>query len=263
MRYPRPTRLEYTAAMLDLPRLWLSPGGEAVPWRAEGRQIYARVSWEELPPLLPCDGSFAWLAPLPAGINGMENGMWELRGEAAVRARLAALDTEARALGGALPADFIRFMTTPSLSRRVPSCTGCYFDLPSDDEDGEDNEDNEDNADDEAHADPDDQHDTPSYLLPVPGHPGNARLLRFMSELANQWYLLLEGDEPPRVAMGYLDPKNDFRMTDLAVCADSFETFIRRFWIENLLWFRHSAGEPIDGELRAYLDEARARLIGR
>ena len=53
--------------MLDLPRLWLSPGGEAVPWRAEGRQIYARVSWEELPPLLPCDGSFAWLPPLPAG----------------------------------------------------------------------------------------------------------------------------------------------------------------------------------------------------
>lgn len=150
--------------------------------------------------------------------------------------------------------------------RRVPSCTGCYFDLPSDgdeDEDEDEDEDNEDNADDEAHADPDDQHDTPSYLLPVPGHPGNARLLRFMSELANQWYLLLEGDAPPRVAMGYLDPKNDFRVTDLAVCADSFETFIRRFWIENLLWFRHSAGESIDGELRAYLDEARARLIGR
>lgn len=32
------------------------------------------------------------------------------------------------------------------------------------------------------------------------------------------------------------------------VCADSFETFIRRFWIENPLWSRHAAGEPIDGE---------------
>src|SRR5690349_13887179 len=123
--------------MLDLPRRWLSPGGEALPWRGEGRAIYARVSWEALPPLLPGDGSFAWLPPLPPGIEGMANAMWELEGEAKMRAHLAALDSEARALGGPLPAEFIRFMTTPSLSRQVPSCTGCYIDLRGDSEDDE------------------------------------------------------------------------------------------------------------------------------
>ncbi len=241
--------------MLDLPRRWLSPGGGALPWGSDGPGIgiYAQVPMEALPPLRPCDGSFAWLPPLSPGIKGMANAMWELEGEANVRAHLAALDSEARALGDPLPAEFVRFMTTPSLFGRVASCTGCYFDLLGD----SDSEDDDDVDDDDDDYDADDAART--VLVPVPGHPGNARLLCFMSELASRWYLLLDGTDPPRVVTGWIDPDDDDRLVDLAVCADSFETFIRRFWIENLLWFRHDAGEPATGELRAYLDEARMR----
>lgn len=230
--------------MLELPRLWLSPGGNALPWGGDAPGMYASVPWEALPPIGPCDGSFAWLLPLPPGIKGMDNAMWELEGEANVRAHLAALDTEARALGARLPAEFVRFMTTPSLFGRVLSCTGCYFDLRGDSDGGDDDDDGGGDA-------------GRTALVPISGHSGNARLVCFMSELARSWYLLLDGAEPPRVVTGWHNPDDGFHLVDLTVCADSFETFIRRFWIENLLWFRHHAGEPADGELRAYLDEAR------
>jgi hypothetical protein len=38
----------------------------------------------------------------------------------------------------------------------------------------------------------------------------------------------------------------------VTVCAPSFETFIKRFWIENALWDAVHRGERITGELLEY-----------
>jgi hypothetical protein len=218
--------------MRDLRRIWLSPAGEALPWKARG--MYAEVEPDALPPVAAGDGSFSWLSPLPAGVEGMASSLWELEGEEAVHARLRALDQEARALGHRLPRELVAFMTSPSLFGRVPSCTGCYFDLEA--EPAED-----------------------VVLPPSPGDPRSAFLVRFMtaSQSAARWYLLLDGAEPARVAVGYLDFDDDHRLVEPMICEDSLEAFVRRFRIENLLWYHHDRGEPVEGELRAYLEEAR------
>jgi hypothetical protein len=41
------------------------------------------------------------------------------------------------------------------------------------------------------------------------------------------------------------------------VCASSFDEFIRRFWIENALWYAAQGGGPVEGELLAYAEAAR------
>ncbi len=167
----------------------------------------------------------------------MDSGMWELEGEAAVRDHLADLDRRARALGSAVPPEFVRFMTTKSLFERVPSCTGCYFDLRGSTEEG-----------------------SPAKLYEIPGDTSNARLLLFMTELSRGWYLVLDGTTPPLVATAWDDPDNDYQITELQICAESFESFIHRFWIENMLWFHYDRGTAPEGELRTYLDEAKARV---
>jgi hypothetical protein len=45
---------------------------------------------------------------------------------------------------------------------------------------------------------------------------------------------------------------------DIEICAPTFEEFIKRFWIENTIWFAANKGKPLEGELRAYADAAKA-----
>jgi hypothetical protein len=45
---------------------------------------------------------------------------------------------------------------------------------------------------------------------------------------------------------------------DVFVCASSFDEFVRRFWIENTLWYAAQGGRPVVGELPAYAEAAHA-----
>lgn len=43
---------------------------------------------------------------------------------------------------------------------------------------------------------------------------------------------------------------------DLAMCAPSFESFMKRFWLENAPWFACSKGAPLSPKQKAYADAA-------
>jgi hypothetical protein len=107
-----------------------------------------------------------------------------------------------------------------------------------------------------------------SRLVPVPEHPGPARLLRFLNDQQASllWYLLLEprGCHAVAVASPRWREDGDGRgiedaadPEDVAICASSFEEFITRFWIENTLWRAMQSGAALEGELLAY-----ARALG-
>jgi hypothetical protein len=103
----------------------------------------------------------------------------------------------------------------------------------------------------------------------VPDHDGPERLLRFMNEQQSclAWYLLLEPNGQHRVAVAGPEFRDDLTgesfediavPTDILICARSFEAFVRRFWIENAIWYLTRDGRPLTVELIAYLDAAKA-----
>ncbi len=83
------------------------------------------------------------------------------------------------------------------------------------------------------------------------------------------WYLLLRPDGSHHVVRAWPEWK-DVESSDaesledvttprdLEICAPTFEEFIKRFWIENTIWFAVNKGEVLDGELRAYAQAAKA-----
>ena len=115
-------------------------------------------------------------------------------------------------------------MTDPLLRGRIPSPTGSYYELGA-------------------------------ALRPLPGPEGPERLLQFLFELGCGWYLLLEPGGTHRVVTA-VDTDPEKPPADVIVCADSFEEFIERFWIENTLWFLQRDGQPLERRLREYLEAA-------
>jgi hypothetical protein len=151
---------------------------------------------------------------------------------------IAARAAEAERLGLSIPASFVKFMTDPELFGSVPSCTACYYDLGS-------------------------------RLLSVPAQAGPERLLRFMNDqqACCLWYLLLEPGGGHRVALAWPRWREGAsgealedcaNPEDVCVCAPSFEEFIKRFWIENTIWFSRDAA--LEGELGEYAVAARKAI---
>lgn len=225
---------------MNLPTKWYTAGSCDALWGKAG--TYKAVPYEALPPLEgPLDGSFDWLG------EGAAYGMTHEYATEDVGPHLEQLVAAATHAGLAVPPSFVRFMRDASLHARVPSCTACYWELGA-------------------------------RLLPVPGHeeePG--RLLRFMNDqqACLLWYLLLEPGREPRVACAWPDWKSDEESAGaktledmatpagLAVCAESFEAFIKRFWIENTIWFAENGRRALEGEFAAYsaaVQAARSQL---
>jgi hypothetical protein len=213
----------------------MSPGNNRELWGDAG--TYVSVPYDALPPVAgPLDGSFGWLAAAPGTTNGMR--VRQEREEPVhmpdvIDARIA----EAEGAGLSIPSAFATFMTDPELHTRVPSCTACYYDLGP-------------------------------RLIPIPNHSGPERLLRFLNDqqACYLWYLLLEPGGRHRIAFalpewtdnaGAETLEDAVIARDVTVCAASFEEFIKRFWIENSIWFTVHKGQPLAGELRAYADAAK------
>jgi hypothetical protein len=222
---------------MELPRGWYTAGG-GVLWGDVS--TYGLIPFDALPDLPGVlDGRFAWLRsaePPPEG--AMVFGPDEEHPEDPPRAALAARGLEAQQAGLALPPEFGAFLGDAALPGRVPSCTACYWELGA-------------------------------RLLPVPGQRGPERLLRFMNDQQSclAWYLLLEPGSRHRVAAATPRFRDDAEgdtfedvvdPTEVLVCAPSFEAFVQRFWIENVIWYRTHEGRPLDAALAAYLDAARA-----
>jgi hypothetical protein len=222
---------------MPLPRAWLTCGSCPGLWSNDAG-TYDQIPFEALPSVDEgLTGDFAWLAQAPEVATGLT---FEQQAELPIEAFLEAHAHDAAPLGLRIPPSFRTLLTNPALQARIPSCTACYFDLGT-------------------------------KLMLVPGGHPDARMLRFLNDQQSCvfWYLLLEPDGSHAVATAipeWLDDVDDGADFDdayapelLTVCADDFEAFIKRFWIENTLWFllteREENGviEPLPpGELGDY-----------
>lgn len=209
---------------MALSRRWYGPGNKQL-WGDDG--TYQAVDLARLP-RLTVEPRFEWLPPRHEKVDYMQVDGPQLSRE----------DVAKRADGFFLPAAFLDFITNAELCNRIASCTLCSWQVGS-------------------------------RVVTAPNAP-NTPLLRFMhdQQFVLSWYLALDGVDAGRIVVAepeWLDEEDAESADDamrpqvLGVCAESFEEHVKRFWIENLLWYAVYHGSPaLDGELRAYLDAATA-----
>jgi hypothetical protein len=208
---------------------WYGQGlGEFRP----GRSTYECYPPEELPSIrVPLTGTFDWLQAAPEHSRSVApNPEWTA----------TALNRLLAATPAGLPREFVAFFRSPSLWRRIRSCTDCYLRLDS---------------------------------AAVGIRDGSGALIRFLSDAQDckHWHLWLSpsgtrhsvvatyrftGSEHAHLKDGLPHPR------DITTCAGSFEEFVYRFWLENELWFalRDKGRMPEGGE--EYLAFYRSRGQG-
>ncbi|HET9109398.1 MAG TPA: hypothetical protein VFN78_01110 [Ktedonobacterales bacterium] len=216
---------------------WAADLGEYRP--CDG--TYCFYPYETLPPLPPLDGSLAWLGALPEDVDRQ---MEPHRNAPDARGPLAHIREEADRLGLVLPGAFLRLMGSTELQDRIPSCTACYFQLSD-------------------------------HIAPCPDSE-NGYIVRFLNDQQDvlAWYLYLTpaGEHCVLVSPYELDSAGDVTrsaaeqehrtqaiIANTSVCAASFEEFIYRFWLENVLWFKLSDGSAkssLTADERRYLTGA-------
>jgi hypothetical protein len=221
-----------------LPRRWFTAGTNLDAWGDAG--TYKASPYEALPalPAWARDGAFEWLRAAPESPHGLDFGDDagdERPSLGSVPERLDRILGEAKKLGLTVPRELVTFILHPELHRRVPSCTACYLDVPTN-------------------------------LVTLEGRSG--RLLRFMNDqqCCLLWYVLLEPGGGHSVVVAAPDFDEDAsgdtlddlaKPLDPAVCAPSFEEFMQRFFLENSLWFASSKRQPLTPEQKAYSDAAK------
>jgi hypothetical protein len=175
-------------------------------------------------------GDFDWLAaahPHKAHI-GIEKAIENAQA-------LVALYKASDTLGLCLPAEFIKFMETPSLQERIRSNTDCFLDLCS---------------------------------SPISSPLGKGYLIRFLadSQACVFWYLYLTEDGEDHAVVSspgfygteaeqWQDEQPDPR--DIVFSAESFEIFLGRFWLENEIWFAEYENTPMPEIGIAYIEQYR------
>jgi hypothetical protein len=195
-----------------LPRAWFTPCGHEDFWAAPS--TYGLIPFEGLPALDSSsqNGGFSWLPERPPDDCPLQFEQFERN----VGKTLEKLTRDAAAMDVQLPESFLTFMSDPDIHSRVPTNTACYLDLSN-------------------------------RLIEIDGR-SDAKLLRFMNDqqCVLLWYLYLQVGSP--VSVVFADPQwsdeapgdtldDVITPTNLTVCAESFEEFIFRFWIENAIWF--------------------------
>src|SRR5262249_31257854 len=162
---------------------------------------------DDLPQIpVPLAGDFSWLKnaqPHKPSVDGNPS-----QTKSTLKALLASNQT-------GLPPDFVSFFRSPRLWTKIRSCTDCYLSLDS-------------------------------ASTGIRG--GLGRLVRFMSDSQDciHWNLYISPCETKHgVVATYFYAGTDraqeqgclVHPRDITLCADSFEEFMFRFWLENELWF--------------------------
>jgi hypothetical protein len=206
------------------------PGGR----RCDGTYCY--YDYESLPPLDEglFRGEFQWLSKLDDSVEAqmaVHRGPDDEDAAQEIADVLVLMRQEAEQANLVLPPEFIRFMGNPALQRAIPSCTACEFDL------GE--------------------------LTPSVVEEGAYTVL-FLRDQQDVllWYLYLTLDGNSSVICSPIpfddpdvdEPVHVIKAHTLTV-APSFEAFLYRFWIENIIWFAREEGDGgLSGEQKAYVD---------
>lgn len=218
---------------------WLS---FELPGYRYSSSTYTVYSYDDLP-LLPqrqLRGMLYWLVPLdpeldahmqpyrPTTVLGKE---WETFVVEAEKE----LITSARQAEITLPDVFLTFMASTRLQDRIPSVTDCWFRL------------------------------TAPVPCPV---TRNGFIIRFLQDQQSCviWYLYLSPGGETCVLASHvpldgivLDPETyghiseEEIMRHTYVCAPSFEAFLYRFWMENVLWWKLHYHKPLTPAQHRYL----------
>jgi hypothetical protein len=187
---------------------------------------YGRYEFASLPPV-PFEllGELDWLAAQPAHQERTING----------NATTALLELLAgcRRARVPLPPVFTRFMVSATLQDRVRSHTACRLDLDR---------------------------------APVPSPQGGGHLVRFLSDQqgGRYWYLHVNEDGTDHAVVCspdlYGTEAHDPPCADpdgIDFCAESFEAFLCRFWLENEICFAVTDGTPMPAVGIDYLERYR------
>lgn len=193
-----------------------------LPGYRPGQGTYDFSEYASLPPL-PTElftGKLAWLKTPQGSIEGETS--------KDVQIRMQKLSAQAQQLGLVLPEAFLRLMGSPEIQEHIPSCTACEF-QPVD------------------------------TILPHPSIE-HGYIIRFLNDQQDVllWYLYLNtaGEHCVLVSYVLLEELNNPEYVEnpaiwdsaaiarsTYVCALSFEEFIYRFWLENVLWFKLHSSE--------------------
>ncbi len=179
------------------------------------------------------NGDFAWLATAAAHDRniGVVNA-----GQNARDLRLL-LEASAR-LKLRLPGSFTRFMGTPALHQRIRSNTDCFLDLCPE---------------------------------PIRSPKDGGYLVRFLSDsqACLFWYLYLTPDGSDHAVVSSSDfygapgERGDQDKppdpTEIVFCAESFEAFVCRFWLENEIWYAGWKKTPMPDVGREYIERYRRK----
>jgi hypothetical protein len=192
------------------------------------------VVTSELPPTPPVryHGELGWLPPLPPDLDARMEPYRQRTGTAAM---LPWLVDQTRRAGFELPAAFLRLMGSERLQHRIPSCTACFFELFE-------------------------------RLPPCPGRERDV-LIPFLvdQQTVVVWYLVLSRYVGSFVVASFADVLGLLEVEDPAgaratfvddavVCGRSFEEFLHRFWLENVLWYALHDGRPLTDDERRYVE---------
>jgi hypothetical protein len=201
------------------------------------RGTYGRYAFGHLPPLpFPMSGDFTWLAAAPAHRHHIGK-----KYPADNAAAIKHLRTSAERLGVRLPEVFTKFMETPALQERIRSTTDCYLDLCPE---------------------------------PIPSPVGGGWLVHFLADSQGClfWYLYLTADGSDHAVLSSPDlysteiewsgddeewEEEEPDPAAIAFCAESFEAFLCRFWLENEIAFAQCLKTPLPDGGRQYIEAYR------
>ena len=175
---------------------------------------------------------FGWLATAPKHDLSISSG--EIA--AVIMNALAQLRSSSARHGVSLPVAFTKFMESRSLQERIRSNTDCYLDL------------------------------CPELVRsPV----GDGYLVRFLADSQGClfWYLYLTSDSSDHAvvaSVGFYGSEEEEwdeppDPNDIEFAAESFETFMCRFWLENEIWLAGYDKTPMPDIGRDYIDAYRAK----
>ncbi|MBX7219608.1 MAG: hypothetical protein K1Y36_06660 [Blastocatellia bacterium] len=205
---------------------------------------YGRYDFDRLPPLpFELKGDFRWLTELPV----QPHCIGQAEGTKSHQVLAKALDglkaSAFRQPGLALPDSFLAFFENPAFRQRIRSNTDCFLDLAGE---------------------------------MVPSPVGDGFLIRFMADSQGclYWYLYLTADGKDHAVVAspdYYDVGRNLSDQDeedgmsppdpdeIVYCAESFEAFLCRFWLENEIWFADYEGTPMPAVGQEYINRYRTK----
>jgi hypothetical protein len=216
------------------PTGWMSVD---LPGYRDCEGTYCFFSYEDLPPIDESlfRGEFQWLPDLSSRLRSIVDIHKQVPDDA-LATGMSSLLSSAEQMGLQLPASFVKFMSSPELRDQIPSCTACYFDLPE-------------------------------KIVESPVGDGGY-IIRFLNDqqdiLVWSLYLQPSGEHCVLVSNFVLDQTDlvdvpqESILKRVAFCAESFESFLYRYWLENTLWNVLVDGQPLTDEQKRYVRHHKA-----